>query len=136
MFPIEEKKWTVKGLKRYLTSKIHESREEIRLNIQRGKFVDRLHQRMRSSSLMQTLAKHHLVYTCLSEKSFAPKQPSSVGAVYKRRSEESAVPYPERSRIYYQATVYRVYSRCIDNRIPFIALRCLGASIDRRIREA
>lgn len=42
-------------------------------------------------------------------------------SIAEQRSEGSDVPYP-RSRIYYQATVRRVYSRCINNRIRFIAL--------------
>lgn len=40
-----------------------------------------------------------------------------------------------RSRIYYRATEYDgadVYSRCIDNRVRFVALRCPDPNVDRR----
>lgn len=58
------------------------------------------------------------------------------GTVYKRREEEARNPLflirEGREFIIGRHGREDVYSRCIDNRVPFIALGCLGASIDRR----
>lgn len=122
-------------------SRTQESREKARSNIQRGKSVDRLHQRMRFSSLMQTLRS---AGSCIRPRAKRASLCSKFlfgRTVYKhrraRRISSSLLLIREgREFIIRRHHATGVYSRCIDNRIRFIALRCPGAGgrsvVDRR----